>query len=250
MLIYYRLSDKNRRGKAPSYFTNENCLNNFIKNFELKNSDKLFIVADNVTDDTMEWLKSYNFEIIKTNLGNSASFDYVMKHAMNSSNTDNIVYFVENDYLHRNGSRQAINEAFNVLNSDYVSLYDSPEKYGYHFNKNYDKFIDFGQNLFDNFKSNIYYGLNNYWRTSNSFTMTFAMKLDLVRHDYEVFKYELVEMDKDDYPYKKIPRDFELFNILSSIKNRKLLTPMPGYATHGDLLSPNVDWLKVFMGDL
>ena len=35
MIIYYRISDKNRRGKAPEYFTNENCLNNFLKNFTL-----------------------------------------------------------------------------------------------------------------------------------------------------------------------------------------------------------------------
>jgi hypothetical protein len=250
MLVYYRLSDKNRRGKAPSYFTNENCLNNFFKNFHIKDTDKIFIIADNVSDSTIQWLKSYNVEIIRTNLGNSGSFDFSLKHAMLNSHNSDIVYFVENDYLHRNNSREAMDEAFNILNADYVSLYDSPEKYEYHYNLNYNNYVDFGQNIFNNFKSKIYYGFKNYWRTSNSFTMTFAMKKDLIRHDYEIFKYELIDIDQDNYSYKKIPRDFELFNILSTIKNRKLLTPMPGYSTHGDLLSPNIDWLKVFNGDL
>jgi hypothetical protein len=245
---YYRISDKNRRGKAPEYFTNENCLRNFIKNFTLYDSDKLTVIADNIGEETEAFLKSLNLNYIKTSLGNSGSFDFALKDAMKNCKEQDIVYFIENDYLHRAGSREAIDEAFSVLNSDYVSLYDAPEKYENHYNINYKKFVDFSGNIFTDYKSKIYSGINNFWRSSNSFTMTFAMKCDLIRHDYEVFKYELLEMDREGYPYKSIPRDFELFKILSEIKNRKLITPMPGYATHGDILSPHIDWFKVYNG--
>jgi hypothetical protein len=65
VFVYYRLSDKNRRGKAPSYFTNENCLNNFLKNFYL-NIEEIILICDNISDETELWIKKYDIKYIKT----------------------------------------------------------------------------------------------------------------------------------------------------------------------------------------
>jgi hypothetical protein len=245
MLVYYRLSDKNRRGKAPSYFTNENCLNNFLKNFYL-DKNEIILICDNISDETESWIKKYNLNYIKTNLGNSGSFDFCLNHAIKNLNDDDLVYFVENDYLHRPESRKVLEEAFSTFNADYVSLYDSPEKYENHYNVNYKNFVNFSFGIFENFKSKIYCGLECYWRTSNSFTMTFATKIKILKDDYDIFKYNIHDIGEKSFEYRTIPRDYELFLMLNLVRNRNMVTPMPGYCTHGDLLSPYVDWKKYY----
>ena len=246
--IYYRLSDNNRRGKAPSYFTNENCLNNFLKNFGLTEQDKLTIIADNIGENTENWLRSLNLNIIKTALGNCGSFDFAFKQAIKSNQDDDIIYFVENDYLHRKGSRNALDEAFNYLNVDYTHLYDSPDKYQTHYNVNYNSIVNFDDHVFDGLKSKIIFGLNNYWRSSNCTTMTFASKVKTLKSDYDAFKAHLIWLtdqyeDRKMYEYKKIPSDYELFHTLTEARSKKMISPMPGYCTHGDLLSPLVKWI-------
>lgn len=242
MKIYYRLSDKNRKGKAPSYFTNTNCFENFLKNFK-PSKDEIFIICDNISDETELWIKSYNLNYIKTNLGNCGSFDFALKHCIQSNfNNNEIIYFVENDYIHRNGAKEALDEAFNYLQADYVHLYDGPEKYRKHFNVNYQNYVNFDENIFENFKSKIYFGINNYWRSSNCTTMTFASRYNILKSDYDLFKSNLINLRSDQFEYKLIPSDYQLFVTLTEARNRKMLSPMPGYCTHGDLLSPYIKW--------
>lgn len=242
MHIYYRLSDKNRRGKAPSYFTNENCLNNFLKYFEIDSHDSITIIADNIEKNTEKWLSTYNIPIILTTLGNSGSFYYCLNEAIKNKKDNEIIYFVENDYLHRKNSKDVMVEAFNTFKADYVSLYDAPEKYAFHYNSNYNKYLDLSGGLFENYMNKIYCGRNCYFRTSNSFTMTFASTVINLKNDIDIFEYNLFNHGSKRESFLSIPRDFELFKMISEVRNRKLLTPMPGYCTHGDLLSPHINW--------
>jgi hypothetical protein len=242
MKIYYRLSDKNRKGKAPSYFNNKNCLDNFLKKFT-HTKDEILLICDNIEIETEEWIKSYNLNYIKTNLGNCGSFDFSLKHSIqNISNDDEIVYFVENDYLHRSNSRTVLEEGFNILNVDYISLYDGPEKYCNHFNINYERFVNFNETGFENFKSKIYFSPNTYWRTSNCTTMTFAAKVKTLKSDYDIIKSNLINLRSENFEYKTIPSDYQMFCCLSDISNKILINPIPGYCTHGDLLSPYIKW--------
>jgi hypothetical protein len=245
MRIYYRISDKNRRGKAPVYFTNKNCLNNFLNNFNIYENDEFIIIADNVSDETYNWLLTYNKPIIRTNLGNSGSFNYCLTEVVNSNlKDDDIVYFVENDYLHRTGSREILDEAFEKFDADYVSLYDSPEKYNNHFNINYDSYVNFSQNLFKNFKSVIYSGKSCYWRTTETVTITFASKVKNIKMDYQIFYGWMLDLRYEEKKLYPLPGDYEIFRTISRVRERKILTPMPGSATHGDLLSPHIEWEK------
>jgi glycosyltransferase involved in cell wall biosynthesis len=241
MKIYYRISDNNRKGKAPDYFTNENCLNNFIKNFRV-NQSELVIIADNISDKTMQWLQNYEAEIIRTSLGNCGSFDFAYNKAIAENEDEDIIYFVENDYLHREGARNALMEAFNYCKADYVNLYDSPERYKKHFNVNYNKELDILLENFKSYKSEVIYGINDYWRTVNTATMTFASKVKILKSDQYVFKSALLTLTEKEHPYRKIPGDYELFCTLVDVKSRLMITPIPGYATHGDLLSPKINW--------
>jgi len=241
--VYYRLSDKNRRGKAPAYFNNENCLNNFLKNFELSVNDKFVIIADNISDETENWIKNKKIEYIKTNLGNCGSFDFSLKHALVDNLRDNdIVYFVENDYIHRKYSRLALEEGFEYTNADYITLYDGPEKYCRHYNVNYNNFVNFNETGFENFKSKIFAAPNFYWRTTNCTTMTFATKILTLKQDYDMIRYNLINTRSDIIEYKSIPSDWQMFVGLIETRNRTLINPIPGFCTHGDLLSPYIQW--------
>jgi hypothetical protein len=242
MIIYYRISDKNRRGKTPSYFTNENCLNNFIKNFKIKDSDTLIIVADNVSEETYKWLQTYGKIIMRTQLGNTGSFYFCLDEVTKSSYSDDeIVYFVENDYLHKQGSREIMDEAFQFFNADYVSLYDSPEKYGTHYNVNYNQAV-LDPGIFKKYRSEIFCGANNYWRTTDTLTMTFASTLKNLRYDKQIFYGYMVDIRVEDKKLYQIPGDFEIFKTISLVREKRILTPMPGAATHGDILSPFIKW--------
>jgi hypothetical protein len=69
---------------------------------------------------------------------------------------------------------------------------------------------------------------------TNSTTMTFAAKVKTLKEDEEILR---------KYTSGSYPRDFEMFLELRD-KSRSLITPIPGYATHGETawLSPLTDW--------
>ena len=125
MIIYYRISDSGYDKVKPEYINNKNCLNNFISVFGLSN---LNIIADNVNDDTFMWISSLTDKIDRTQLGSGAqSFNYVLDKAIDLPD-DEVIYFVENDYLHKQNSDKLILEGIK-LGADYVTLYDHPDKY-------------------------------------------------------------------------------------------------------------------------
>lgn len=243
--VYYRTSDNNnKKSYIPTFITKERCLNNFIRYFT---PESIQIIADNVKPETLDWLKTYNLEVINTSLGNSGSFKFALDLAI-KRNDDDIVYFVENDYIHSPNSRQIMDEGFNKLNCggtelnvDYVTLYDHPDRYNYHHNINYTDYVYFGhhdaRNIGDgivssNQRSLVMYGENSYWKTVSSTCMTFAAKVSTLKKDYEDIVHFLSIKNSDMRMFEKLIYD----------KNRTLISPIPGAATHGDLLSPYVDW--------
>ena len=54
--------------------------------------------------------------------------------------------------------------------------------------------------------------------------MTFASKVSVLKDDYNIFIKNC---------QGKIPQDFKIFIELIRRKNRKLITPIPSYSTHG-----------------
>ena len=67
--------------------------------------------------------------------------------------------------------------------------------------------------------------------------MTFAAKVKTLREDEEILR---------SFTQGSYPRDFEMFLALRD-KGRSLITPLPGYATHGETawLSPLTKWNKI-----
>tara|TARA_Y100000593_G_scaffold92396_1_gene183899 strand:+ start:1074 stop:1769 length:696 start_codon:yes stop_codon:yes gene_type:complete len=223
--IFYRISDGGYVKEKPSYVNNENCLDNFTRVFGNSN---LTIIADNVSDETFDgYLNHYGDEIIRTKFGNGAeSFNYSLDKALDL-NDDSVVYFVEDDYIHRQNSPMVLLEGIS-LGADYVTLYDHP-----------DKFID-GINPHVNDggeETKVFLTKSCHWKLTNSTTMTFASTVKVLKDDEKIIR---------KWTTGKHPNDFEMFIELRN-KGKSLISPLPGYSTHGEtnFLSPLVDWERV-----
>jgi hypothetical protein len=165
--------------------------------------------------------------IIKVSVGHgSRTFNLALNVALGYDD-ETIVYFVENDYLHKQNSPRIIVEGLQ-LGYSYVSLYDHPDKYMNGANP----FVEDGGEL-----TRVMLSKSCHWKLTNSTTMTFAATVSTLREDESILR----EFTKDTYP-----RDFEMF--LALRENQKgLITPIPGYSTHGETawLTPLCQWDKV-----
>jgi len=225
MKIIYRISDAGYNKVKPDYITNENCLRNFCDVF-FNHIYDIYIIADNVSEDTYNMVKKYidPINISRVKVGHGAgTFNLALDKALNWDN-DEIVYFVENDYLHLQDSPQILNEGFG-LGSDYVALYDHPDKYM----DNGNPFVEGGGEVTKVFLSN-----SCHWKLTNSTTMTFAAKIKTLRKDEKILR----KYTSGEHPY-----DFQMFLELRNI-GRTLITPIPGYSTHGETtwLTPLINW--------
>ncbi|UCB46431.1 MAG: glycosyltransferase family 2 protein [Spirochaetota bacterium] len=244
LVVYYRVSDTPayKDKKKPVYVNNETCLANFLKNFCPEN---LHVIADSVNDQTGEFLnkirKKYAFDVEHVqNKSGSKTFSHVFHLALQNMDGD-IVYFVEDDYLHLPRSKELLLEAFKETEADYVTLYDHPDKYVNSKDGGPNPFIKHGGELTRVIKTS-----SSHWKKTNSTTLTFAARVRTLREDQKEWK-RCVSSN--------VPNDFLVFVRLNKSRffyrpfkrKRILIHPVPGRATHGeaDFLTPFCDWESV-----
>jgi hypothetical protein len=226
MKIIYRISNSGYSKIKPEYINNENCLKNFVSIFGDQN---IHIIADNCDDVTLQMITKYvhTNKIQTVSIGNGAgTFNLALDYALTLPDNEE-VYFVENDYLHIQNSNKIIKEGFN-LGVDFVSLYDHPDKYIDGINP----YISDGGEVTKVFLSN-----SCHWKFTNSTTMTFAAKVSTLK------KYETTLRK---YTSATHPHDFDMWIELRNY-GASLITPIPGYATHGETawLAPLINWNNV-----
>jgi hypothetical protein len=227
MIVIYRISDAGYNKVKPEYINNENCLKNFV--YVFGNRD-IQIIADNCSEDTLGMIKKYVHpsKIKKVSVGHGAgTFNLALDEAL-KLNDNEVVYFVENDYLHKLEADIILCEGIRELGSDYVALYDHPDKY----QDGANPYVEGGGEVTKVFLSN-----SCHWKLTNSTTMTFAAKVKTLKEDEEILR---------SFTSGTHPNDFHIFLALRD-KGRSLITPLPGYATHGETawLSPLCQWEKI-----
>ena len=226
--IFYRLSDKGNRKNKPDYINLENCFKNFCSVFSDCN---IIVVADNIEESTYNFLSSHisKERIHLTKLGNSGSFRYALDNAISNFDDEDIIYFVEDDYVHIPDSNNILLEGFKY--ADYVSLYDHPDKYTIEPTPN--PFVSGGGE-----NTKVFVTDSVHWKLTNSTCMTFATKVKTLKEDRNIIIQNLTGI---------IPSDFKMFIMLYRDKKRKLVTPIPGCATHGQnpWLAKLVNWEEV-----
>lgn len=140
---------------------------------------------------------------------------------------DDIVYLLEDDYVHVPGWTTVLREAFDNHLADYVTLYDHADKY---------------TEMYKNLQSSIFVTRSCHWRTVPSTTNTYAMLSKTLRQYKEV---HLAFSDtRAGYTF-----DHNKFLHLGKTYQARLVSCIPGYSTHAEtlFLSPVVPWNQICM---
>jgi hypothetical protein len=217
MKIIYRISDTGYNKVKPDYINNENCLKNFV--YVFGNQD-LEIIADNCSEETLQMIIKYIHpnKINKVSVGHGAgTFNLALDEAL-TYDDDEIIYFVENDYIHLPNSQKIIEEGFK-LGAPYITLYLHPDKFIHpHIGGNPEVDEDGG------YMTKIYRGETELWGAFNSTTMTFAAKVKTLKEDEAILR---------KWTAGTHPNDFKMFLELRD-KGKLLLCPLNTFSTHGE----------------
>lgn len=243
----YRISDHSNPEKVkPSYASKEDCLKTYVREFTDVN---LFVICDNVTEQTYnmanKYVKKENIKVTKN--GNTGTFllSWQMAYEISQQvSEDTIIYFIEDDYIHRQGAREILIEAFRDLNASYVTLYDHPDKY----QNTKDPKFKWGHGLVDEDVNGIripgviynvpsscdlYISKSVHWRTVSSTTMTFATTAKHIQEDFE----DMVKL----HTGKLLPMGGDTFRMLKQ-KGKELISSIPAYSGHAE-----ERWLPYFV---
>jgi len=231
MKVIYRISDGGYNKIKPYYVTKRGIFLHFIKIF--KNYD-IYVVADNVSDETYTFLCEHidSNKIMRTRLSNAGAFMFSVKFAIEKFNDNDKIYFAEDDYIYTKDAPKIIEEGLTI--ADYSSGYDHPDKYINHNEGGPNPYISQGGEM-----TRVIISKSRHWKITNSFCMTFAVKLKTVKQDLDIYKKHC----STTHPY-----DFQMCLDLAQINGRRLISCIPGVSTHGETeqLSPFIDWSNEF----
>jgi len=224
MHVIYRISDNGYPKEKPEYVNNASCYRSALFVF---GKSAWTVIADNASEETKRLVEECSGDIKHVKIGHGAgTFNIALDIALGLPD-DEIVYFLENDYLHRYNADKVLESAFD-LEFDYVTLYDHPDKYL----NPYEGGNPFCSNRSES--TRVYLGKHCHWKLTNSTTMTFAAKVKTIKQDISVLR---------KWTSGSHPHDFQMFTELTQ-RGRRLASPLPGYSTHGETkwLSPLTNW--------
>ena len=218
---FSKLSDDRERLKG---FSKETCYKN-LKGTIDKNISNITFLMDGETE--KHFLKNEKeFEIVNIEGGSQAkSWASALKYVNNKNFADDqIIYFIEDDYLHLENWNNIMLEGFE-LKVDYISLYDHLDKYKL--------------SMYNKLESKIIVSKSCHWRATPSTTLSFAVKFKTFKKHYEIYKkFNFIETGST--------KDHDMFIELWK-SGSNLISSIPGYASHMDLhwLAPTINWEEI-----
>lgn len=248
MIIIYRISEANIKPQSLGKNANPIRWNGKTKPEILKKcwlslqagldkNDTIKLVADKVTPETIEWLRTTTkafVEVYSVSSGTNENHPFpeffdrginsciplmqiVVKTAENNPNE--LIYLCEDDYLHTDIAITAMKEVFDSAYRGFYVPYDYPDRYQEH-----------------HIKSNIITSRYGPMRSVPSATLTVAAKGET----WLAYKYELLRssvFSEDSWTWK-------------AFAQKTAFSPIPGHATHlqEHCITPYVDWDAVWKG--
>lgn len=175
--------------------------------------------------------RQHRFPVIECKAGSeAASFLVMLEYVYNQSfSSETIIYFLEDDYIHRPHWPHILREAFTIPGIDYVTLYDHRDKYFFP--------------QYTELKSKIFQTHSCHWRTTPSTTNTYAMLFRTLKKHINIHRCFSLG--------RQVTADHDKFCKLAEEK-AVLISSIPGFSTHAepDYASPCVDWDKVLQDTL
>lgn len=222
--IYYRhynVKGTDNRNR-PHWFSYEKCYNNLRSSLDWGSDDyKINIVYDG---DQHNWIKNTRYDKlyeinVKEDMLSFFKTCEIIK-ADSAVEEGDLIYFLENDYMHVDGWLNKVIELFSTYQGlDYVSLYDHNDKY----------FLP----AYDDLTSKVFTSPSHHWRTTPSTCGSFIVTKERFMDDFDILS--------------TMRGDHNKWLWLNQNRSRSVLTPLPGLSTHcmTGLLSPAINWEKV-----
>jgi len=209
-----------RHKERPSGFSHEKCFRNLLDTLDISKANLTCLL--DAPEDVPHFTDAYASTIRFMRGSEAGSFLYLLDHiASLSLHPDTLIYIVEDDYLHRPGWVEVLQEAFSLPGVDYATLYDHRDKY-------FDP-------LYRKLTSKIFVTKHCHWRVTPSTTHTFAVRARTLLEDMKIHR----RYSKN----RMISADHQKFLALGR-KGRTLVSSLPGFSTHAEpkFASPCVDW--------
>lgn len=215
--------------ERPDWFDREKCFYSLLIDANTYPfQTKLTVMFDGVPNKE-HFLKQDKFSNIhKINLSSGSgaksfidTVDYILTQPHHD---EDVIYMVEDDYLHVLGWRSTLLSAFKLdIPNLHVTLYDHADKYD--------------RRMYNGLASNIFITAHAHWRTTPSTTDTFAVKFSTLRYYRDLYaKFsEFTDYSQDH------ARSIEIWK-----QGGAFISPIPGWSTHvGEFNSPLINWRVV-----
>jgi hypothetical protein len=263
-VILYRISSGGYAKTKPDYITKESCFMNMLRELLVLSMDAvpcyLMIVADRCNAKLKDFIQNacrslrlpdrMPIKMLETDIGHGAGSFVVGVRTLltEKSLTDNdVVYFLEDDYLHVPGAFAKIFEVVESNRAQYATGYDHPDKYGT-FDptsstfKSPNPFID--PTSGSEMATEVMLINGHHWKKTHSTTMTFATKIKTLKADFDDAIGPFVGGSH--------PEDFDMWTAIELVQKKKLVSPIPSLSTHGETawLAPCVDWKTIGAKDV
>ncbi|MBS0620022.1 MAG: hypothetical protein JSS61_00995 [Verrucomicrobia bacterium] len=209
-----------------SHFSREGCYDNLVDTLrDAKHVEVTFLLDTFHPHKEGEHFikKQKQYPVIEMQAGTeAASFLYLLDYVEKQQFApDTILYFLEDDYIHREGWVDILREGFTLPCADYVTLYDHKDKY----------FLPDYQHL----QSQVFHTASCHWRTTPSTTNTYAMRMKTLLKHLPIHRaYSTgVSITEDHKKFCKLREE-----------GATLISSIPGWSTHMEpaFASPCFKW--------
>jgi hypothetical protein len=219
-------SSNSHNKPRPEWFDREKIFDSLILTLDERINYTAFYDSGN-GEITEHFLNNKDVNKISMKGGNDAQsflnlLNYVIKQDYND---EDIIYFLEDDYLHKPGWIDVLLEGFEYIGADYYTLYDHPNKYY--------------PNMWDKLPSYLMVSPSAHWRTTVSTTNTYACKFKTLKQHFNIH-IQYCDLEA------KWTKDHDKFTHLWNIESN-LVSCIPGYSTHVEenMLSPIINWAQI-----
>lgn len=206
----------------PDWWDKEKVFENFKRTINPETTNYTIIYDKHYGEISETFLRDeknvYEIDCGKESLSFCETLNYILSQDFDD---ETIIYFLEDDYVHRPGWDEVLIDGFN-LPVDYVTLYDHGDKY---------------QEMYEDFRTKVLHTELSHWMPTPSTTNTFAVKFKTLKEDYKIQK----KWSTNYEPSADHAKFIEL-----NQRGRNLISCIPGYSTHCHKhnLSPCIDWEK------
>jgi hypothetical protein len=216
---YYSNVNSSTRNR-PDWWDKEKVFNNFKTTLNLETTNCTIIYDKHYGERKDTFLKDET-NVYEINCGKeSTSFIETLNYILSQNfDDDTIIYFLEDDYVHRHDWDKILIDGFN-LPVEYVTLYDHGDKY---------------QEMYKDFMTKVLHTKLSHWMPVPSTTNTFATKFRTLKEDKDIH----IHYSTNHEPSFDHGKFIQLHQ-----RGRNLISCIPGYSTHShiDFLSPCIDW--------